>query len=182
MMSKRSRIARTVATIGVITLLVAGCGDSGADQPIGVITPVTLEVGKAAPDFTLAGPDGESVSLSDFRGKFVYIDFWASWCQPCLRALPGLKRIWSEFESEEFIILGVSQDHVERDWTSFLNSEPDIGWAHVYDSRGSVADLYGVRGIPHTFLVDPDGIVLESKIGGTGETQLREDLDSLLAP
>lgn len=181
-MRTHSGFAHPVAIVAAATLLIAGCGDSDSNAPIGVITPVNVEVGKAAPDFTLAGPDGESISLSDFRGKYVYIDFWASWCEPCLRALPGLKRIWSEFEGEEFVILGVSQDFTEKDWKSFVNSEPDMGWAHVFDRTRSVADLYGLRGIPHTFLIDPAGIILASKVGGSGETQLREDLDSLLTP
>ena len=178
-MSPRATIAAATAGLSALLILLAGCADSGSNEPIGVITPIQVEVGQMAPHFTLSGPDEESIALSDFRGKVVYLDFWASWCTPCLRALPGLKRIWSEFESEDFVILGVSQDFTERDWKTFVASEPDIGWAHVYDELRSARDLYGINGIPHTFLIDRDGVILSSKVFGTGETELRETLDSI---
>ena len=162
----------------ILFIGVAGCAENN-NQPIGVIDPVAAEIGKLAPDFTLPGPDGTKISLSDFRGKVVYLDFWASWCPPCLAALPGLKRIWTEYQTEDFVILGVSLDYTNGDWRNFLGTEPDMTWPQTYDEPLTVANMYGVRGIPHTFMIDSSGTLVKSNRGGTSEPVLRDELDAL---
>ena len=171
----------TLLVISPVFLLfgVSGCADDRGSQPIGVIDPVAAEVGKPAPDFTLPGPDGTKISLSDYRGKVVYLDFWASWCAPCLAALPGLKRIWEEYQTEDFVILGVSLDYTNSDWRNFLGTEPEMTWPQTFDEPLTVANMYGVRGIPHTFMIDTAGVLVQSNRGGTSEPVLRDELNAI---
>jgi peroxiredoxin len=167
-----SRSFRPIASLlllCVVVVALAGCADAPPAGPIGTVTPNGVELGEAAPDFALPGPNGDTIRLSDFRGKVVYIDFWASWCEPCLAVLPDLKSIWTEYRDEEFVIIGVSLDLREKDWKEFIAAN-DMDWPHIFeplvDDPRTPKGLYGVTGIPNTFLIDKDGIVVGENLHG----------------
>lgn len=124
--------------------------------------PVGIEVGDRAPNFTLQSLDGKSVSLYDFRGHVVILDFWASWCAPCRASMPELQRYYEEFKGRGLVLLGVSLDRSAEDARYFLNREGyhDLIalWGSVSASQG-VAHEYGIYGIPHTFVIDKQGII-----------------------
>jgi len=123
---------------------------------------VGAAVGQQAPQFTLRELDGEDVSLSDFRGLVVLIDFWRSTCPPCRTTMPHLEALREEFEGEGLVLVGVNLDVTEA---AARNYVVDNGFDEMITLRGSLEDaeavraLYGVGGIPHTFVIDRQGIV-----------------------
>ena len=128
-----------------------------------------VAVGAPAPDFTLATPDGKPVSLRDFRGKYVLVDFWASWCGPCRQENPALAKAYSAYKGR-FEVLGVSLDD-EKDRGKWLKAIRDdqLAWPQVSDLRGfqsEAARRYGVQSIPQNFLIGPDGNIVAVNLRG----------------
>jgi len=136
-----------------------------------------MVVGGEAPDFTQETPEGEELSLSDFRGKVVLIDFWASWCGPCRRENPNVVRMYNKYKDEGFEILGVSLDRDKSRWINAIEKD-GLTWPHVSDLKGwqnEVAQTYGVRSIPHTILLDKEGRIIARNLRGPGlEQKLQE--------
>jgi thiol-disulfide isomerase/thioredoxin len=125
-----------------------------------------LMKGGSAPDFSQSTPEGKPLSLSDFRGKVVLLDFWASWCGPCRRENPNVVKVYEKYKDKGFEILGISLDRDRDKWLAAIEAD-GLTWPHVSDLKGwqnEVAQLYGVRSIPHTVLVDADGSVIANKL------------------
>ena len=125
-------------------------------------------VGNIAPDFTLQIPDGKSVSLIDYRGKYVLLDFWASWCGPCLREVPNVKKVYDKFHDKGFEILSVSLDDKKDNWVDAIKKN-DLNWVHVSSLQGwscPVAKLYNVSGVPAMLLIDKEGKIIATKLRG----------------
>lgn len=131
-----------------------------------------LKVGSQAPDITGRTPDGKPVSLSDFRGKYVFLDFWASWCAPCRREIPYLKEALAySGESENLVVLSYSIDDEYEDWTGCIadNELTHRNWVHISSLKGWNSEgikLFGVKGVPFTALIGPDGNVVAFELRG----------------
>lgn len=137
--------------------------------------------GSVAPNFTQPTPDGKLVSLSDFRGKYVLIDFWASWCGPCRRENPHLVKAYDKYKDKNFTILGVSIDTKENRhaWLDAIEKD-GLVWTQVSDLRmqNDAANLYEVVGIPQNYLIGPDGKVVAKTLRGNNlMKKLAEILD-----
>lgn len=131
-------------------------------------TEAKLMEGAIAPDFTLKTPSGEDLSLSSLRGKVVLIDFWASWCGPCRRENPNVRKLYRRFHYKGFEILGVSLDNDGNRWKGAIQAD-SLTWPHVSDLRGwqsSAAQLYQVSSIPQTYLIDKDGRIMAKGLRG----------------
>ncbi len=137
-------------------------------------------VGSMAPDFTMNDQEGKPVSLSSFRGKYLLIDFWASWCSPCRKENPNVVRTYKKYKDKGFEILGVSLDRDKKSWLKAIK-EDQLSWTHVSDLKywqNEVAVLYGVQSIPHTVLLDKEGKIIARNLRGKAlETKLAELLD-----
>lgn len=163
-MSKAAKVILPI--ILPLMLLVAGCQPS-PETPAGTSPTAPVErpqVGKLAPDFQLENLDGEAISLSNLRGNPVLINFWATWCAPCVHEMPALQQIYEEWSGKGLVLLtidmGESPSKVEEFMRSYRLSFPVL-----LDTKESVAEKYNIRGIPTTFLIDKDGIVQGIKIG-----------------
>lgn len=136
-------------------------------------------LGKEAPDFTLPDANGKEVKLSSFRGKYVLVDFWASWCGPCRQENPNVVKAYQQYKGKNFTILGVSLDKT-KDKCQQAIKEDGLAWNHVSDLKfwdSAVVPLYGINAIPTNFLLDPQGKVIAANLRGPAlEAKLREVL------
>ena len=141
-----------------------------------------LEVGDRAPAFAAPALDGKgTVELSKYRGKVVYLDFWASWCAPCLVAIPEIEEMRSEFPSHEFQIIAVNLDQQKKKALRFLSKNP-VGYPSASDPEGRLPEQYGVDTMPTSYLIDRDGVIRYVHRGfqrGDG-SRLRKEIRTLL--
>lgn len=138
-----------------------------------------IQVGAVAPDFTLPDADGNPVTLSALRGKYVLIDFWASWCPDCRKENPNIVAAWDKFKDRNFTILGVSLDRKREPWLAAVEKD-GLTWTHVSDLKDWKSDAavsYAIRWIPMNFLLDPEGVILA--VGLEGEA-LHRKLEEVL--
>lgn len=124
--------------------------------------------GKPAPDLTMQGVDGKTISISDFKGKYVLVDFWASWCGPCRQENPNVVAAYNKFKGKNFTILGISLDDDKDAWKAAI-AKDGLAWNHMSDLKqwGSAAvTAYGIEGIPFNVLIDPQGTIIASSLRG----------------
>jgi len=139
----------------------------------------TGTVGKPAPAFTLADLAGNgSISLDQYKGKVVVLNFWASWCVPCKEENPALTAVWERYRNSDVVLLGVLfQDSAAagREYTGHLGNT----WPSVVDESGQVALSYGVFAPPETFFIGPDGVIAGRHIGPIDRQTLIKGIETL---
>ena len=129
-----------------------------------------LDIGKPALDFTQKDTLGNSITLASFKGKYVLVDFWASWCGPCRAENPNMVKAFNEFKDKGFTILSVSLDQpgAREKWLKAIHDD-HLTWTHVSDLQfwdNAVAKLYGIQSIPSNFLLDPQGKIIAKNLRG----------------
>jgi peroxiredoxin len=136
-------------------------------------------IGSEALDFTQNDPDGKPVKLSSFRGKYVLVDFWASWCGPCRNENPNVVDAFQKYKAKNFTVLGVSLDRARDPWLKAIRDDR-LEWTHVSDLKfwnNEVAQAYRISSIPQNLLIDPDGKIIAKNLRGQ---ELHERLGQIL--
>ncbi len=148
-------------------------------QKIAANATQSTAIGAAAPEIEQISPEGKKIKLSDYRGKYVLLDFWAAWCGPCRRENPNLVKAYTNYKNKGFEIFQVSLDKTHDAWTGAIKADK-LDWVHVSDLKywdSEAAKLYGVKSIPASFLLDPDGNIIAKNLRGPA---LEEKLNELL--
>lgn len=155
-MLKSLQIVVLAAMFGVSGLLMAGEQNlQRLDKPF------------AAPDFTTQSEDGKTYTLSDFRGKYVVLNFWATWCPPCREELPSMERMWKKVQkdNDNIVLLAVNVGEDADTIFEFTGNYP-MSFPALLDRNGKIIDSYPVRGLPTTYIINPDGMVTRRAVGG----------------
>ncbi len=135
-------------------------------------------IGSQIADFSETDTAGNKVKISSFRGKYVLIDFWASWCRPCRMENPNVVAAYNKYHQKNFTILGVSLDQAKAAWINAINMD-GLTWTHISDLKGwnnEVAEKFKITSIPQNILIDPNGIIIAKNLRGEA---LNQKLDQL---
>ncbi|MCX2574378.1 TlpA disulfide reductase family protein [Pedobacter sandarakinus] len=136
----------------------------------------SVQVGQIAPAFTINTAEGKAISLSDYKGKYVLVDFWASWCQPCRQENPNVVRMYNKYKAKNFDVLGISLDTDKAAWLGAIKAD-GLTWTHaseLSDFNGATVKQYQVQAIPTSYLIDPSGKIAAKNLRGN-------ELDAFLA-
>ena len=142
--------------------LLAGCDSSTSEQPLTKVNPES----KLAADFTLTNMHGEQVSLSQYRGKVVILNFWATWCPPCREEMPSMERLYQKYKDQGLVILAVSADENGKKAVSQFLQKTPYSFPILLDSDNVAQNAYGVFRFPESFIIDRNGMVIKKIIGG----------------
>lgn len=130
-----------------------------------------IEIGLPAPDFTFPGIDGKMVSLSDFRGKVVLVNIWATWCTSCVEEMPSMERLYEKLKGKDFEILAVSIDSLGVKVVAPFMKKYKLTFPALIDSAGTIGAGYRTTGVPESFIIDKNGILVQKIIGPRDWTQ-----------
>lgn len=165
-------LAAIVGALVTIDLL------SGSDSSLGALDNRSPEVGSPAPDFALRDAEGAVREMGDYRGKAVWLNFWATWCGPCRRELPTIQRLADEFRDDGLVVLAVNFRESAKQARSFWE-ELGLRLPILLDSNGDVVQQYRLRGFPDNFFIDRDGVLRAFDLGELDEEEMRERLAEL---
>ncbi|MDT8386784.1 MAG: TlpA disulfide reductase family protein [Thiogranum sp.] len=158
----RALIVILVACMGLPPFTAAGPAENPTDSQPQLLHPVPGVV--PAPEFRLQDMDGNWHRLSDYRGKVVVINFWATWCPPCREEMPAMQRAWLKFENKNIVMLAINVGEDEDTIFNFTASYP-VEFPLLLDTDSAVINAWPVRGLPTTFVIDPQGTIAYQAIG-----------------
>lgn len=167
------RWRQKIGVLLILTVLVAACSGPGSAAPQGIT------VGNRARDFHLESLHGEQVSLSDYKGSVVLVNFWATWCAPCRAEIPDFEAAYQAHKDDDFVVLGINVEESSRDVEAFVR-ELNVTYPVLLDEQGKVMNEYRGLGLPMSLLVDRDGVIQVRHMGILTANQLQEYLDKSL--
>ncbi len=165
----------------VALFLVVGYAALRTQQPQSLTVALARGEHPPAPTFRLARFDGGEVELASLRGRYVIMNFWASWCVPCKDEAPLVERVWREYRDRDVVVVGVNIQDLESEARKFI-ANIGITYPNVRDRDGTVSRTYGITGIPETFFIDREGRVVRKFPGAAVEWRIwSEAVEQLLS-
>ncbi|MEK7214279.1 MAG: TlpA disulfide reductase family protein [Chloroflexota bacterium] len=149
----------------------------GATPSGGVTSPYKFTAGMPAPEFTLQSLGGKPVSLSDYRGKTVLVNFWATWCPPCRSEMPDMQRV-AQDHPDDLVVLAVDLQEAPEPVASFAK-QFGLSFPILLDTKGDVSQAFGVQSLPSSFFIDPQGRIASFNIGALNESAIRRRLQQV---
>ncbi len=150
-------------------------GGSSTTGPKGDELAPAPEIGRLAPNFTLVDLEGNTVTLSDFQGKTVFVNFWATWCPPCRAEMPEMEAVYQEYKDKDVVVIGVDIQEPEDVVRQFVE-QGGYSWTFVLDTSGEVAANYRITAIPTSFFIDREGIIQVVNIGAMTKRAMENKL------
>lgn len=143
--------------------------------------PVGLEKGNLAPDFELTDMEGNPVKLSDYRGKAVLLNFWASWCPPCRAEMPHMEKLYNKYKDENFNILAVNLTNTEKNSGDAEKFVKELGLTFTIpmDVKGEAGSDYNIMAYPTSYFIDSDGVIREKVLGALNEEYMEKEIKKL---
>ncbi len=171
----RNKILAILIVVAVAMLLVLSTsGDgffhrrktpvSGKNDLFTILRIQKFEEPLVAPDFTLKDLKGNQVALKNFKGRVVFLNFWATWCPPCRREMPAMERLYKKLKDRGLVILAVDMQESEKLVKAFM-SEFSLSFPALLDRNGDISFLYGMRGLPTTYIIDREGKIVGKAVG-----------------
>lgn len=174
----------SLVSLVAVLLLGSGAGFSApAVSPLILLSPVAAK--PPAPDFNLPNSEGQSVKLSDLRGKVVVLNFWATWCPPCREEMPSMQTLWESFKGDDFELLAVNVGEDEDMVFAFRHElSKTLKFPILLDEKSQVARTYPIRGLPTTYVLDKQGRIVYQALGGRdwNSDEIKQALRELIGP
>ena len=183
-----NKIAKVILVITLMGLLITGCsgGSNQESMALGRITGCSTDsaqrpqIDNPAPDFQFQNPEGQPVSLSDLQGKPVLINFWATWCSPCIYEMPYLQQVYEEWSDKGLMVLAINIGESSAQVEAFMQSH-DLSLPVLLDTNQDTAQGYNIQYIPSSFFIDKDGIIQEKIVGAfTSKIAIEEKLSKII--
>jgi thiol-disulfide isomerase/thioredoxin len=168
----------------VLAFSFTGCGKNTSDEnarPVDqtYVPGESAAINKPAPDFSLTSTDDKNIKLSDYRGKVVIVDFWATWCPPCRRGIPDLIEIQKEY-GKDVVVIGISVDTDTKGEVVPFVKQMGINYPIAYANAGVVQSYGGIESIPTSFVIDKNGNVADTHIGLVPKSEITNVINKLL--
>mgnify|MGYP001818585285 FL=1 len=157
----RTLILFVLMTTGVGTIVLL----QSKDSPFNPSRKPPIGKGVPAPNFSLPDLEGKKVSLTDFKGKVVLLNIWATWCAPCVAEMPSMENLYQELKHEDFELLAISIDESGAEAVKPFLEKHKLGFPVLLDTTGKIKNLYRTTGVPESFIIDKDGMIVEKIIG-----------------
>ena len=158
----------------------SGVGSSQAFTPTGHASGPAPKIGQAAPDFTVQALDGKTYKLSDFRGKPVWINFWASWCPPCRAENPDIEEVYQANQANGLVVLGVAIGEEDGNVRGYVD-RTGLNYTIGLDRGQDIAATYRIVGIPTHYFIDKDGILREWRIGSMSKKTMEKNVATIMS-
>ncbi len=155
----------TVFLVLIVVGLLIALSMKEKDSSFKLVGQSRIKVGSPAPNFTFPDLTGQTVSLSDYRGRLVFLNIWATWCPPCVDEMPSMEKLYNKFKSDQFEILAVSVDGEGSKVVAPFMERLNLTFPALLDKKGKIKNIYGVTGIPESFIIGKNGIILKKVIG-----------------
>ena len=167
------------AFILVVAAISLSCGQDSSGNPAGQVSAGKSDSG-SAPDFSLPSLDGKTVRLSDFHGKVVILDFWATWCPPCRMEIPHFISLYNKYKNKGLEVVGIALDNEGVSAVQPFAQSNGINYALVIGNQKVAQDYGGIRGIPTTFIIDRSGRIVQKYVGYHDEQVFESAVQPLL--